>query len=167
MGARLLPPHIAMEKRFSLLLALELLWWVITAGIVLIVLYPIHKAMNVWIFERYNIFFVVTLVTVTRYIFLLKHTLIAKRQVFKIVIMLAMFPLVFMLVDNLHNFMVSIENYTWDPLTGHLPPAQKKSIESYLWVEMLFFGAGSIFAAPVLAVRLFMSVWRTRNYGTV
>jgi hypothetical protein len=158
---------MVMEKRFSLLLALELLWWVITAGIVLIVLYPIHKAMNVWTFERYNIFFVVTLVTVTRYTFLLKHTLIAKRQVFKIVIMLAMFPLVFMLVDNLHNFMVSIENYTWDPLTGHLPPAQKKSIESYLWVEMLFFGAGSIFAAPVLAVRLFMSVWRTRNYGTV
>ncbi len=156
-----------MEKRFSLLLALELLWWVITAGIVLIVLYPIHKAMNVWIFERYNIFFVVTLVTLTRYTFLLKHTLIAKRQVFKIVIMRAMFPLVFMLVDNLHNFMVSVENYTWDPLTGHLPPAQKKSIESYLWVEMLFFGAGSIIAAPVLAVRLFMSVWRTRNYGTV
>ncbi|MDX2280508.1 MAG: hypothetical protein NW218_13045 [Saprospiraceae bacterium] len=156
-----------MEKRFSLLLALELLWWVITAGIVLIVLYPIHKAMHVWTFERMNIFFVVTLVTVTRYIFLLKHTLIAKRQVFKIVIMLAMFPLVFMLVDYLHNFMVSIENYTWDPITGHLPAAQKKSIESYLWVEMLFFGAGSIFAAPVLAVRLFMSVWRTRNYGTV
>jgi hypothetical protein len=56
-----------------------------------------------------------------------------------------------------------IENYSWQPLTGHLPLADKQSIETYLWNEMLFFGAGSIIAAPVLAGRLFWSVWQTRN----
>ncbi|MBU6342789.1 MAG: hypothetical protein KGS48_14945 [Bacteroidetes bacterium] len=156
-----------MNKRLLLLGALELLWWLITAGIVLAVLSPIHKAMYVWMFQTDNILFVVCLITLTRYIFLLPHTLIAKQQVLKIALMLAMFPLVFHLVDALHNFMVSIENYTFDPMTGHLPAAEKRAIESYLWVEMLFFGAGSIIAGAVFAFRLLISVWRTRNYDTV
>lgn len=156
-----------MEKRQSLLLSFELLWWVITAAIVWAVLFPIHKAMYLWPFQTMNIVFVVALVTFARYIFLLPHTFLAYRQELKVVFMLLMFPATFMLVDGLNGFMRYIEDNTWDPLTGHLPALEKNAIESYMWNEMLFFGAGSMIAAPVLAVRLFMSVWRTKNRGTV
>ena len=156
-----------MDKRQSLTLLLELLWWVVTAVIVALVLYPVHKAMYVWQFEWLNIIFIVTLVTFTRYIFLLPHTFLARMQVLKVVLMLLLFPATFALINEVSGFMIFIEENTWDPITGHLPPSQKRSVEQYMWVEMLFFGVGSFIAAPVLALRLFQSVWRVRNRGTV
>lgn len=156
-----------MEKRQSLLLSFELLWWLVTAIIVVAVLYPIHKAMYVWPFQGWNIIFVVTLITLTRYIFLLKHTFVAKRQVLKVVLILLMFPATFALISGLNQFMLYIEEQTWEPLTGHLPAADKASIEDYIWGQMLFFGAGSVLSAPIFAARLFLSIWRTKNRGTV
>jgi len=156
-----------MQKQRSLVLLLELIWWFVTAIVVFAILYPVNKAMNVWPFQGWNIFFVVVLFTLTRYIFLLKHTFLAKKQILKVVLMILMFPLTFILILGLNRFMVYIEENTWEPLTGHLPPLDKKSIETYLWTQMIFFGAGSIIAAPVFAIRLFISVWRTQNRGTV
>lgn len=156
-----------MEKRQRLLLVLELLWWIVTAIVVFAVLYPIQKAMHVWPFQTWNIVFVVTLITLTRTIFLLPHTFLAKRQEVKVFLILAMFPFVFYLIGGFNGFLTYVEENTFETLTGHLPAADKKSIENYLWNEMLFFGAGSIIAAPVLAGRLFLSIWRLRNRGTV
>lgn len=156
-----------MEKRQSLSLLLEITWWFFTAIVVFATQYPIHKAMYVWPYGQWNIIFVVTLLTLARYIFLLRHTFLAKRQVLKVVLLLLMFPLTFSLINGLHSFLTFIEEKTWDPLTGHLPAGYKKSIEQYIWSEMLFFGAGSIIAAPVFAGRLMLSIWRTRNRGTV
>lgn len=156
-----------MEKRSVLAPSLELLWWLITAVIVWVVLSPIYKAMYVWPFRNTNIAFVVALVTFTRYIFLLKYTFLAHRQELKVVVLLLMFPVTFMLMDHLNGFIRYIDDNTWEVLTGHLPPGDKEATESYLWNEMLFFGVGSVIAAPVLAGRMFMSVWRTRNRGTV
>ena len=84
-----------MNKSNTLKITLELVWWVITALIVWAVLQPIQKAMYVWPFEFTNVVFVVVLFTLTRYIFLLKHTFINKQQVLKIVLMMLMFPLTF------------------------------------------------------------------------
>lgn len=156
-----------MDKKQSLKLVLEILWWVLTAVIAWAVLAPIHKAMYVWPFEGWNIFFIVLLITFTRYIFLLEHTFLARLQEVKVGLILLMFPLTFKLIEGLNTFMVYIEEKTWDPLTGHLPLADKTAIESYIWAEMLFFGVGSFIAAPVFAGRLMLSVWRVRNRGTV
>ncbi|MBV6443432.1 MAG: hypothetical protein DYG98_06095 [Haliscomenobacteraceae bacterium CHB4] len=156
-----------MDKRQTLTLQLEILWWVITAIVAWAVLYPIYKAMYVWPFKWWNVVFVVVLITLARYIFLLQHTFLARKQVLKVTLLLLMIPLTFILVRGLNAFMVFIEENTWDPLTGHLPAADKKAIENYIWTQMLFFGAGSIIAAPVFAGRLMLSIWRTHNRGTV
>jgi len=156
-----------MDKRQSLTLLLELVWWVVTTLVAWATQYPIHKAMYVWPFGWWNAIFVVALITLTRYIFLLEHTFLAKKQVLKVVLLVLMIPLTFVFVHGLHGFMNFIQEKTWDPLTGHLPPADKKAIEDYIWTEMLFFGAGSVIAAPVFAGRLMLSVWRTHNRGTV
>lgn len=156
-----------MTKQQSLIFWLEIIWWVLTAILVWVILYPIHKAMYVWPFQGWNIAFVICTITLTRYIFLLKYTPIAWLQEVKVALILLMFPLTFIMIDALNGFMVYIEEHTWDILTGHLPAEQKRGIESYMWGEMLFFGVGSFIAPPVFAVRLFISVWRTRNRGTV
>ena len=156
-----------MDKRTSLTLSLEIIWWVITALVVVATQYPIHKAMYVWPFAGWNIIFVVTLITLARYIFLLEHTFIARRQVLKVVLLMLMFPITFVLINGLNQFLTFIEEKTWEPLTGHLPVADRRSIENYIWSEMLFFGAGSCIAAPAFAARMMLSIWRTRNRGTV
>lgn len=156
-----------MNKYNTLKIMLELLWWIITALVVWAVLRPIHQAMHVWPFETWNVVFIVILITLTRYVFLLKHTFIGKQQVLKIALLLLMFPLTFILIERVNEFLGFIEERTWEPLTGHLPMSQKQTIEEYIWGEMLFFGVGSIIAAPVFAGRMMLSIWRTRNRGTV
>lgn len=156
-----------MNKFNTLKITLELVWWVITALIVWAVLQPIQKAMYVWPFEFTNVVFVVVLFTLTRYIFLLKHTFINKQQVLKIVLMMLMFPLTFYLIERVNDFLGFIEEQTWEPLTGHLPAPQQPLIQEYIWGEMLFFGVGSAIAAPAFAIRMMLSIWRTRNRGTV
>lgn len=156
-----------MDKRQSLILQLEIVWWVATAIAVWAVLYPIHKAMYVWPYEWWNIAFIIALITLTRYAFLLRHTFLAQKQTWKVVLLLLMIPLTFIFINGLHSFMNFIEKKTWDPLTGHLPAGDKSAIENYIWSQMLFFGAGSIIAAPVFAARLMLSIWRTHNRGTV
>jgi hypothetical protein len=70
-----------MNNRLRLTLLLELVWWIATAVVIIAVLYPIHKSMRFWPFEQWNIAFIIIVITIARYIFLLKHTLLAKRQV--------------------------------------------------------------------------------------
>ena len=156
-----------MKKSNSLKITLELIWWVVTAIVVWLVLRPINQAMHVWPFEFTNVLFVVVLLTLTRYIFLLKHTFISHQQILKIVLMFLMFPLTFLLVERVNEFLGFIEEQTWEPLTGHLPPMQQPVIEEYIWGQMLFFGVGSALAAPAFAIRMMLSIWRSRNRGTV
>lgn len=149
------------------MLQLELVWWAATALLAFAVLYPIHQAIYVWPFEYLNIAFIVVLVTFSRYIFLLPHTFLAHHQILKIALLLLMFPVTFSLISGLNGFMTYIEEHAWEALTGHLPESSRLSMESYIHNEMLFFGAGSIIVAPLLAVRLMRSIWTTRNRGVV
>lgn len=165
--ARFTPrPILDMNKKNLALLALEIVWWLFTGIIVWAILSKIDKAMYVWPFRTLNIIFIVTLITLTRYTFLVGHTFLAKQQILKIVLLLLMFPVTFLLIDKINGFMSYIEEQTWEPITGHLPPFEKMDMEHFIWNEMLFFGVGSIIAAPVFAVRMLISVWRTRNSGT-
>ena len=154
-----------MDQRQRLTWWLELVWWVLTALAVVAVLYPIRRVMYDWPFQQWNIVFVVVLITFSRYIFLLKHTFLAQRQILKAAIIVALFPLTFWMVGGLNSFITYIGDRTWEPLTGHLPPGQREPIEDYIWGQMLFFGVGSIICAPILAVRLLVSIWTLHNRG--
>jgi hypothetical protein len=156
-----------MEKQTLARLFLEITWWAITLLLVWAILSPIDKAMYVWPFRTWNIIFVVALITFTRYIFFLKHSFLTNQQVLKIVLLLLMFPVTFMLVNGLSDFMTYIDKNGWEKLTGHLPIPGRHETEKYIWNEMLFFGVGSVIAAPAFAARMMLSIWRTRNRGTV
>jgi len=156
-----------MEQQTRLKIWIELIWWFITALIVTAVLYIPQNSLNEWPFIWWNALFVVVLITLSRYIFLLKYTFLGKQQELKIAIMLLCFPLIFTLINGLNAFMRFIEDRTWEPLTGHLPFEERLSTESYIWSEMLFFGVGSIIVTPIFMVRMIASVWLYRNRGVI
>jgi FlaA1/EpsC-like NDP-sugar epimerase len=156
-----------MEQQTRLKIWIELIWWFITALIVTAVLYIPQNSLNEWPFIWWNALFVVVLITLSRYIFLLKYTFLGKQQELKIALMLLCFPLIFTLINGLNAFMRFIEDRTWEPLTGHLPFEERLATESYIWSEMLFFGVGSIIVAPIFMVRMIASVWLYRNRGVI
>ena len=156
-----------MEKKSSLSLKLELIWWVFTAILAAGVLYPIIKKLPNYPFLVINIIFVIVFITFTRYIFLLKHTFLARQQVIKIGMVLVSILIIAYLINGIHNFQTFIDEQGVDALVGDLPNTQKDSMARYIRAELLFFGVGSIVAAVILPIRLIISVWRVRNRNTV
>ena len=94
---------------------------------------------------------------------MLKYTLIARRQILKAAIIIAMVPITFACISYLNEFMVFMGDEKLRPYTEVLEMQEQRSIETYIWNEMLFFGVGSIISTIVLDVRLFISIWRQRN----
>lgn len=152
-----------MNKSLVAKIALEILMWGITALVVVAVFYPIRQSMREWQFEAWNVGFIIGAVTLTRYVFLLPYTLIARVQWLKVALILAMFPVGFIIVNGINKFITYIEEHTWESITGHLPLEPRAQMEDYLWTEMLIFGVGSFVGAVALVIRLFISIWRQHN----
>lgn len=157
--------------RLSVLL--ELMGWIITAVLLVVVLLPIIKAYKDFPFWGMNILFIVVFVTFTRYIFLLKHTFFARKWFIKFVIAMACIPFTFFLVSNLYDVQAFLDEeglYALakpEMLKSPLPELELKSLVDYVRRELFFFGTGSIVATVILPFRMVISVWRVRNRGTV
>ncbi len=161
------------QSKGKLLFLLEFMWWIFTAIIVFAVLYPILSAFDQFPFLWQNILFIVVFITLTRYIFLLKHTFLAPYKVIKIIFFFASIPFVFFLVSQLHGFQVFLDEQGQEVLFGQphvlnaIDPDDQINLMSYIRKEMLFFGVGSIIVAVLWPFRMLISVWRMMNRGTV
>ena len=156
-----------MQAKFFHALGFEFIWWVITAIIAYAVLYPITKAVYNFPFLMTNVIFVIVFITFTRYIFLLKHTFLAKRQLIKIGIVFLCIPLLFFLIQELNYFQTFLDERGVEHFLRHLPLPQQEALGGYIRSELLLFGTGSIICTILLPLRMIISVWRTHNKGTV
>lgn len=156
-----------MEKRNSLHLRLELLWWLVTALVVVGVLYPIYKINADYPFLFINAIFIVSLITLGRYILLLRHTFLAYRQWLKVIVAVLCIPLFLFLMKELNIFRAVANELGLEEMFSHLSMAGQTNMSKYVRSEMLFFGTGSIIGAALMAVRMVISFWRTHNRGTV
>lgn len=155
------------HKDSSLLLKLELIWWVFTLIVIAGVLFPIRNYLSDYPFLYSNIIFIVVFITLTRYTFLLPFTFLAGKQKLKVVLVFLCIPLVFLLVQELNNFQTFLDYNGSEALLGNENFGVNSSIISYVYNEMLLFAVGSIISAVVFPFRLLLSVWRGRNRGTV
>jgi hypothetical protein len=156
-----------MDSKQSLHFRLEIIWWFFTLILVAGVLYPILTKIDNYPFLVINIIFIIVFVTFTRYIFLLKHTFLAKQQILKTGIVLIGIPIIFMLINQINIFQTYIDENGIEGVVGDLAFGKRENIATFIRAEMLFFGVGSVISAIVLPFRLVVSVWRTRNRGTV
>ena len=81
-------------------LRLELLWWLLTGLFLALVLAPVYIYTEGYPFWRVNIIYIVTFVTVARYIFLLPTTFLAKMQWLKVALICATIPAIFLLIQE-------------------------------------------------------------------
>lgn len=156
-----------MEKKQKLLIGLEVFWWLITAVLVVIILAPIRKEAIDFPFYLMNIIFIVVFITFSRHLFLLKHTFLARRQVWKMIIMVGILPLIFYLVQEVNYFQTFFDEQGGEAIVGALRMERVEKLSAYVKSELLFFGVGAVIASVVLFFRLMMSIWRYHNRGTV
>lgn len=146
-------------------LRLELLWWLLTALLVALIMAPIYFYTEDYLFWNINIVYIVTFATVARYIFLLPTTLIAKIQWFKVMLIFAVIPAIFLLIQEMNRFQVFLDYNEPEDLIGLLPIDTSNAMMSYVRSEMVLFSVGSVISLAILPFRMVRSVWRYRNTG--
>ncbi|HHM21581.1 MAG TPA: hypothetical protein ENJ20_06110 [Bacteroidetes bacterium] len=145
---------------------MELIWWAVTLIAVVGVLYPIYKTGAAYPFWITNIIFIVVTFTLTRYIFLLKHTFLGFRQWAKVIVAVLCIPLFMYLLDELNLFRAIADGVELEELFDHLSLKGQTKMANYVKSEMLFFGAASVICSVLMPIRMVVSFWRTHNRGT-
>ncbi len=146
---------------------LELYFWLFTLLVTAAVMLPILTSVPGYPFTFVNIVYVIVAITMTRYLFLLKHTFLAKRQSLKVVVVFLCIPLIFYLVQNLNYFQTYLDEEGPEAIIGKLAYTEQQNLLVYIRSELLLFGVMSIISSVLLPFRLVLSVWRTRNRGPV
>ena len=156
------------NHRQQLTLRLELIWWVLTAVVVLGVLFPIYaKVGAAYPFYGENILFIVVFITFTRFIFLLRHSFLADWEKVKILLVMVTPLLIFLLINQLNFFQTFLDEQGVESFLTGGSIVDQEAMRRYISAEMLLFGVGSLVATVLLPFRLIVSIWRVRNRGTV
>ncbi len=152
-------------ERTKIIWRFELLWWAFTLLVAGVVLFPIFIWSPAFPFYWDNLLFIITFITLGRYIFLLPHTFLAYRQTPKLVLLFLCIPFVFLLIQQLNSFQTFLDENGPEALVGALSYEQTLAMSGYARSEMLLFAVGSIVSAVLFPFRMMVSVWRVRNLG--
>lgn len=148
-------------------LQLELLWWVATFLIALLFCVPILLKISSFSYLPILIVFIVLAVTFTRYIFFLKHTFLAHRQILKVALFIITIPVIFLLIEQVNGFISYVD-------TGEIMEEMKflqfdaiKRLRKYIITVTMFFGVSAVISTIAFGFRMIQSVWLLRNRGRV
>jgi hypothetical protein len=108
--------------------------------------------------------FIVVFLTAVRYIFFLRHSFLASRQIMKIALFFICIWGVFLLVNEVYGIRTYADETGFETFLGHLPNADYSALSEFILTEMVFFGTASIISTTILAIRLILSVWRWHNF---
>ena len=156
-----------MEQKKSLTIRLELIWWLVTVLVLAGILFPIYKSKAEYPFWLSNAVFIVVFITLTRYLFLLKHTFLGYAQWMKVAVFFLCIPLLIYLVKAMYTFNDYVDREGLEGLFEHFSWEGQSAMVDYVRTEMILFGVGSIIVAAIMPFRMLISFWRTHNRGTV
>lgn len=156
-----------MDEKLRLKLLLEVIWWAFTVFLIWIVLRPIQKNIHEFPFYLWNIIFIVASVTLTRLAFLLPYTFLAKTLWLKVAIILITPLMSYYLWGGMSLVRNLIDEEGLQSIMRHLIDKDQDRLSRYIRNELLFFGVASVGASIAFAIRMLISIFRTKNRGTV
>ncbi|CAH0998760.1 hypothetical protein LEM8419_00108 [Neolewinella maritima] len=139
--------------------AFELTWWAFTLVLAGLVLLPIHSAVPNFPFFLPNFIYVVTAVTVTRYLFLLQVSWLRDRFIVGALLALALIPLIFYMVQAFNGFVVYFDERGPDVLVQGLDNEVGTTIDRYMHAEYRFFGVWAVVASAMMPFRIIYNAW--------
>jgi hypothetical protein len=157
-------PQLSQQKS----LQLEFFWWIFTGIMAFLVVVPILLNVKGYPFLWSNIIYVITFITLTRYIFLLKYTWLAYRETFKIIFFFLCIPLLFFAIQEINLFQTYLDENGIEALVGRqFPYDRRAALGKYVHSEMLLFGVGTVITGVIFPIRLLISIWRGRNTNKI
>ncbi len=147
--------------------AFEALWWLATAFVLFLVLFPILHHTNRYPFIWINSAFVAVSMLLAKQVFLLKYSPLATQQRLKIVLVFVSIPLVFTMISYLNHVIHYLDSYDYEQFFGHLETDLRDKLQAYVRTELFLFGVGSVLLSSIFPIRLMISIWRYRNHGRV
>jgi hypothetical protein len=145
----------------------ELIWWVFTALVVIMVMLPIWMNAPRFPFILENIILIILFITFSRYIFLLPLTLIARTKWFKVAVILSSVLFLFIVATSMIDFRNFMDEEGLQTLVDDLHVHKQTRIMRYIKQEMIFFGTASLITGVMLPFRMIVSLWRMRNSDRV
>jgi len=85
----------------------------------------------------------------------------------KLVLLFLCIPVLFYLISQINSFQTYMDEEGIESILPSLTLEEQASLGSYIRTEMVFFGVGAAVSALIFPFRMVISVWRTRNRGTV
>lgn len=152
-----------MSRANTVLIQLELIWWIITALIAGAILLPILYKVPDYPFLVPNAFFILLTVTFTRYIFQLRYTFLFRTRYMKAALVFVCIIIAFLVVQEINLFQTQLDEDGIASIVGHLPLAEQQPMMKYIHSQMMLFGVGSTIGCVALPLRLIRSVWRQWN----
>lgn len=149
-------------------LQLELLLWLITMVVIILVMFPIWSEVGLqFMYHWSNVLALFIFVTFTRLIFLLRHSYMSHNNVLKAIFFLLCIPLFVYFMDRLNSFQTFIEENSYLALLSDTTGDTAVNLIKYIRYEYIFFVVAAMITVIILPIRLIVSVWRVRNRGTV
>jgi TctA family transporter len=146
---------------------LELIGWVITVVVVVLVLLPIYSYIGGnYPFYEENIVFIVIALTFIRYIFLLKHHWLSASKWIKALFFFIPIPLFFYLMGGFYDFQAYSDEVGLGAMLTGLPYEAQSNITKYIRTEMVLFWSAAFLANLAMPLRMLISIWREINKGT-
>ncbi len=146
---------------------IEIIWWIITAVIVVIFMLPIYRSTPQFPFKVNNIVYIALAITYTRYIFLLRHTPFAWSIPFKIVIPCTALMVIILMGDGLMELQNTLDEDGFLSFLSHLDGDTAQTMYRYIRSEYFFFGVTCVIGSILLPIRMIVSIWRQKNKGTI
>ncbi len=146
---------------------MELTWWLITAVMIMVVLVYFNPLFVKKDFLVSNVIFIVVALTLSRYIFQMKHTFLADKIYIKILLIFLCIPLVFNVIERIQGFQSFVDLKGLGGFNEYMVPGlgwelQSQIIEIFR-LEYMFFGAWAMVAGLLFPIRLIISIWRNYN----
>lgn len=160
-----------MEKRVLFLqLFQEFIWWIITAAIVVAVLYPISSKIN-YNYTLINTLFIVVAITYFRYFFFLNTLFYLKNRWLRFSLFSLNFVLWIFLINRFQFLMhtIDISDLTYFGITkSALVIDEQIRLLDYIYRELSFSGVCALLAIILFNLRLVGAYWRvaTKRFST-
>ena len=142
---------------------IEIVWWLVTLIVIVLVIYPIRQEIYGFPFEKSNIYFIIGCITGLRWLLLLPSTPFAKNLWVKLVLIFFCIWLLLFSYNRFGMFQIFLDEKGIISLTNHLSESRQMAMSKYISSEYVFFAVGTMVACIILPFRLVVSIWRTYN----
>lgn len=156
-----------MNKNISQKITFEIVWWLVTAIVCFMVYSWVNRGVTSYPYLMENMALIAIFITITRWAFLLRISLISESRNLMIGLIFLMIPLFIFSLTEYRAFKMFWDEGSLIPFLNGDSYDSKMAVANFFRQEMIFFAVGSMIATLIFPFRMVRAIWRKHNKGYV